>query len=294
MIFLEPLPFREAIAANEIKRLLPTSLSSRELSELDAELRRRARFSARVTDADFLQVIDDLVTPIAGGLREGETIEGAAGTRLLSIPEAKAQLGEFLRARGYRPENPGDEGTIKDLRTDARLQLIVETNVLDSMCFGQWQATQDETALDVNPGWQLVRFSTRRVPRDWAARWRDARTATSEEGATDGADGVMIALKNHPLWEALGAGAGGYEDTLGNPWPPFAFNSGMGVVDVPREECVQLGLLGEATQIPPESRGLNDNLQASGKAFSAAVQAALAADPELELRDGVLTLRRAA
>ena len=54
----------------------------------------------------------------------------------------------------------------------------------------------------------------------------------------------MVALKSSGIWEALGDGAGGYDDTLGNPYPPFAFNSGMWTQDVSRADCESLGLLG--------------------------------------------------
>lgn len=297
MTFLEPLPFYEALDLAQQKQLLPTNLSSAELRQLSADLRRRSVFSARVLDADFLQEIDELTERMAGGLREDFSVAGAPQakgreSRMLSIAEAKAQLGEYLEKIGYEPENPDDIGTIKDLRTDARRQLIVETNVLDTMGYGQWRNGQDPVALDVNPGWRLTRFAERQVPRDWVARWQAARAATTAEGSTEGGDGVFIALRNHPIWQALGDGAGGYEDTLGNPWPPFAFHSGMGVIDVPRDECEALGLLGPATRIPAENLGLNRKLQASGNGFAEALQAQLARDPQLSLGPtGTLTLR---
>jgi hypothetical protein len=50
----------------------------------------------------------------------------------------------------------------------------------------------------------------------------------------------MIAKKDSPIWQAIADGAGGYEDTLGHPFPPFAFNSGMDWRAVPREEWESL------------------------------------------------------
>jgi hypothetical protein len=46
----------------------------------------------------------------------------------------------------------------------------------------------------------------------------------------------MCALKTSPIWQALADGAGGFEDTLGSPYPPFAFGSGMAWVNVRRSE----------------------------------------------------------
>jgi len=57
------------------------------------------------------------------------------------------------------------------------------------------------------------------------------------------ATGKMIALKSSGIWQALGDGVGGYEDALGNPFAPFAFDSGFDVDEVPRSKCEKLGLL---------------------------------------------------
>ena len=69
---------------------------------------------------------------------------------------------------------------------------------------------------------------------------RDARAA----GAL-GLHGRMAALKSSGIWQALGDGEGGFNDTLGNPYPPFAFRSGMWTVELDRGEAEELGLLAE-------------------------------------------------
>ena len=58
-----------------------------------------------------------------------------------------------------------------------------------------------------------------------------------------------MALKDSPIWQALGDGAGGFRDTLLNPYPPFAYGSGMGWVAVDRDRCVTLGLIGEDEEV---------------------------------------------
>jgi hypothetical protein len=131
------------------------------------------------------------------------------------------------------------------------------------------------------------------MPRDWPERWDDARIATIAEGSTDAYTGRMVALKNHPIWQALGDGAGGYRDTLGNPWPPFAFRSGMGVIEVSRDDAMDLGLIDETTQIPPEDLGINDGFEVSAARFSEALQAQLAANPMMEIVDGVIRIKGA-
>ena len=53
----------------------------------------------------------------------------------------------------------------------------------------------------------------------------------------------FIALKSSPIWQALGDGVGGFTDTLGNPYPPFAYSSGMDWQAVDRDTCEKLGLV---------------------------------------------------
>lgn len=280
MISTEPLTFEEALAFATAKQVLPTSLTSLELSTVSAALKRRSTFSAQMTLAGFLDVLK----------KQNELI--AAGTtdefgRLRSIPEAKAQLQKWLHANGYMPK-PGEEGTLLDHSSDRRLQLMIETSVLDTMGYGRYEAGTDEVALDVNPGWELVRVINSRVHRDWPKRWQAAGESVGWVGASKV---EMIALKNSPIWQALGNGAGGYEDTLGNPWAPFAFNSGMNTISVSREKCEELGILSVGQKLEaPAKRDLNESLEASAAQFSAELQHQLALDPELTIRDGVLRL----
>ena len=63
----------------------------------------------------------------------------------------------------------------------------------------------------------------------------------------------FIALKTSPIWQALGDGAGGFRDTLGNPYPPFAYSSGMAWVAVDRETCERLGLSGPEPETVPSA-----------------------------------------
>ena len=64
----------------------------------------------------------------------------------------------------------------------------------------------------------------------------------------------MMALVGSPVWQALGDGAGGYNDTLGNDFPPFAWRSGMQRRQVPRDECEAVGLIDpdEDAPVPAE------------------------------------------
>lgn len=99
---------------------------------------------------------------------------------------------------------------------------------------------RDADELEDWPAWRLERYGSRRAPReDWAARWHAAGQSVGWQGASKR---HMVALKTSPIWQALGDGAGGFKDTLGNPYPPFAYGSGMDWTDVDAEEAARYGL----------------------------------------------------
>jgi hypothetical protein len=151
---------------------------------------------------------------------------------------------------------------------------------------GNYVRANAADTVEAYPGWELLRVYDRMVPRGfkigpkgelvedpedaWPARWRAAAEGLDDEDAIIGTletTGRMIALKNSDIWQRLGDGAGGYDDTLGNPFPPFAFNSGFDVNEVSDKECVDFGLLGVNEQAEPASIDF-------GKLFSPVEEAA--------------------
>lgn len=255
MLFDSPVPFHEALQSAEVKALLPTSLSSRQLMALAPELRERARFSAATVNASYLQEISDTIVDI---LNPG-TVErdGRLVTQGIDVASARLRLGEKLKEIGYHP-SPEDAGTIKDLSSDKRLNLVIKTNTEMAQGYGNWM--QGQATLDAFPAQELFRAEDREEPRNWIERWRGA-------GGRIVGGGRMIALKNDPIWIEISA--------FGLPYPPFDFNSGMDVRDIDREEAVSLGLIGPDEQIQPQDRGFNDDMQLSNPAKDAQLRAAL-------------------
>lgn len=126
---------------------------------------------------------------------------------------------------------------------EPRIDFIVQTQRRMAQSLGQL-AAQTPGVLKAFPAWRLRRRGTRMEPRkDWEQRWIAAGSATLWQGACKD---DFVALKSSPIWAALGQGAGGFRDAIGNPFPPFAFGSGMGWIAVTRGECVALGLIEEA------------------------------------------------
>jgi len=135
------------------------------------------------------------------------------------------------------------------------------------------------------PCYELVRIAARRTPRgfkrgkggleplpgdDWPSRFVAAGGELYERGTR------MIAAKTSDVWQKLGDGAGGHTDTLGNPYAPFAFGSGYGLREVPREEALLIGV--------PFDGGIPQTLQMQLKAEAKQYDPALLAKLEADLK----------
>lgn len=278
-------PFLAGMRRAASQGLVPTSMSSREIGlRLSGEVRRAARFSARVENARVLQTISDTVGAIVGGVTEASQARRDAGDGplLLSMADAKAELLRVLDETGYQPAD-GEAGTIKDLRSDRRRDLILETNEALIENHGRWVAAQDPIVLDAFPAWELVRISPAEEPRNWLTRWMMAGGQIFR--------GRMIALKGASVWDALGD-TRLFDDALGNPYPPFAWNSGMDLRDIDRQEAEELGVIPKGAAAPrPDIRALTEAMQVAGERFDGAIRAALEADPDLYFDGDVLRSR---
>ena len=212
------------------KAPIAADLSSAQWSEVALGLRDRAFFSAHVQDASFL----------AEARRQVELLAEAKTGRT----EARDALKKFLGAYG---DTSGDPTDLTDLTSDARLNLILDHNLAQAQGYGRFVREQNPDALDAFPAQELVRDWPSKVERDWPARW------AAHGGTFYG--GRMIALKDDPIWTAI--------STFGTPFPPFDFNSGMGLESIDRAEAESLGLLGPGDPVAPSDVGFNDTLQAS-------------------------------
>lgn len=293
MPFTTPTPWRAAIASRDLKSLLPTELSSAELMRIPAELRERAMFSAKVTNANFLQQVNNLVTrivspetikdPVTGvdrPVQPGESMDPATARLLLK---------QQLQSIAYQPD-PEKRGGIEDLSSNVRLNLIVRTNSEMAQGFGHWRADQDPARLDAFPAQELYRLEDRVNRRPWGQIWNNAISSlgdstSAQPVAAPMTDDGMFALKNDPIWTEISA--------FGIPYPPYDFGSGMWVRDVSYSDALDLGLVGGPDDVPdPDSRGFNDDLQADLTALAPALQEAVSASMEgiATIVDGVLTL----
>lgn len=227
----------DALAQWRGRAPFPTELGSADLRGFSRELLERSVFSARATNARFVGELAAVVDEMLAG-----TTNLATGRwRMMKLA---AELG-YDPEIGF-PEDMADvpraeRDSLQDLSSKHRLDLMLETNVRMAANYGRMKAGTTPVALAVFPAWELVRTYTREIPRGtpesrsagWDLRWQAAGEAVAWKGA---AKDEWIAHKLSPIWSALGDGAGGYDDAIGNPYPPFAFQSGMGWRAVPARE----------------------------------------------------------
>lgn len=254
MPFVEPISFLQALTASHVKSILPSHLTSEQLSQLPVWFRERARFSAMTGNAEHVQKIDDVINAILEPERVVRDEEGGPRkvTEGMNLVEGRVALKESLDLIGYEP-SPELRGGIQDLSSDRRLNLIIETNTEMAKGYGNWIDGQDQNILDAYPAQELFRGQDRKEPREWPSRWAGAG-GQFFPGPGDYPEGRMIALKNDPIWEQV--------NQFGQPYPPFDFNSGMDVRDIGRAEAVELGIIGLNDRVVSQDRGFNDDLEA--------------------------------
>jgi hypothetical protein len=182
------------------------------------------------------------------------------------------RLMKKLKQLGYDPAEgfpqdmaavpPAEAGSLQDLSSEQRIDLMLKTNVALTRNYARVVEGNDDYARYAIPAWELIRLEWRKTPRGtpdshtvgWLRRFQDAAESVGWEGVSREAfaEGRMIATKDSPVWPALADGAGGYIDTLGHPFPPFAFGSGMDWRAVPREEWQAFG---RQSSTPAEETG---------------------------------------
>ena len=221
------------------KALVTSGLDTAGWSTVQAGLRDRAFFMAEVERARVLAAARSEAAAI---LTSGK-----------SMSEARRDLREALRADGYQPSDD-ERGTIKDLYTKQRLDVMLKTNVAQARGYADYLAATSTGALAAFPAYEFIRVQQRKAPRgDWAERWLSAARAVGWQGVARGTS-RMVALKTSPVWAKL--------SRFGNPFPPFDFGSGMGLDDVDAADCRELGLGPQARAQKPPRVDFNGSLQA--------------------------------
>jgi hypothetical protein len=258
LTFSSPMPFSEAAKRRTIQSILPTTLSSDELEEISSDILERAFFSARTYNAEYLQGVYDTITEFEAG----------------KINQATAilQMKQSLDDTGYSPDD-AEAGSITDLGSDDRRLLIVKTQADFGAGYGYYMQTQDH--LDTFPAQELLRVGPRQTHRNWRGDDGDIAGEPPEgrwiEAGGTLYDGRMIAPVNDPIWTKI--------SRFGTPYPPFDFNSGMGVAGVDAQTASDLGVVdADAAPQQPQDRGFNDDLAVPADVRNQSLRDSLTAD----------------
>lgn len=216
--------------------------------QLGAIQRSVERYSGDVAKRAVEDVLKSIKTAVESLIKPGTEIrEGVAVEVGLNPATARSAVAKVVKDHG-----------LAGLMDSDRIDFALTTARDVANGAGVYaKEVADADVVDAYPGWELLRIYDRDVPRgfrrfkgalipvpgdDWESRWQAAGGVLME--------GRMVALKADPIWQRLGDGVGGYTDTLGNPFPPFAFNSGFDVNNLSHTECVGLGLLQPDQAVP--------------------------------------------
>jgi hypothetical protein len=280
MDLITPSPNQQALDSLARRGLMPTDLTSAELRALSASVRAESFFSAQTMLEDLLDAykarVEKMLNPVVEQRPDRVTADNPQGNVNVGLTDAYARLQtkQLLQSLGYAP-SPDEAGTIADLSSDARINLVLKTNKQLAQGEGWWAQGQNAAVLDQFPAQELFRAEDREKKRDWINRWRTAGAQTGDPigtGWTITPDERLIALKNHDIWLWIGSSKL-FTDALDVIWPPFAFNSGMDVRDIDRAEAEAIGLMkrGDAA---PEPMNIVDAIKAFTEKISKLAEAA--------------------
>jgi hypothetical protein len=206
------------------------------------------RYGSSVANGMIEEVVEKFfrgVQEVAMPVQEQRSEDG--GQKSVTVGATPPQVRADLTALINRFST--EEGLAEEMNLTFKLK--VATDVTS----GAGRFVADQTTVEAYPAWELKRVYARAIPRgeeptnpsdEWPVRWRRAAAGLEDEDVILGileATGRMIALKSSQIWQRLGEGFGGYDDALGNPFAPFAFNSGFDTEGVSFRDCVELGLL---------------------------------------------------
>ena len=186
-------------------------------------------------EESIIETVISVMLPLGNKSAERQAADAVRLGQNINEADMRVNLKELLRSLDYvAPE--GKEGTIEDLGSDARLNLIVQT-CADLACGCRWREEGlSEVGLDEWPCQELLRVESRYVPRGteegypdqyWQRKWK-------ELGGTL-YDSRMICGKDDPIAEQV--------SDFGLPYGAPGLDSGYGWEDIDREEAVALGVL---------------------------------------------------
>lgn len=230
---------KEPVTAGEV---------ARKLTAVGVDIEDQAFFASRVENMRLLQRSQNLIFNYLA--RSVEDVIGPDGKTRKALTVASrghftALMRDFMVKEGMATEEefPAvDHKSVRDIRSQARLELIFDTQVNLAYSGAQKAAGMTPESLRDFPAWELVRLEDRMEPRYWPTRWRQAggEFFPGVNEAYPDVPGRFVALKTDPIWAALGSQAM-FKDALNVDRPPFAWRSGMGWKQISSDEWESSG-----------------------------------------------------
>lgn len=249
MKIVKPAQFKEAVAKLGGRSPVGSKLTSEEWARVPLALRERAFFSATIENAQFLQRSKELLGDTLTSARETLTLPDGTNTTALKVGGRAKFVEEarrFAIAEGMGPLDPKDIGSIKDIRSESRLNLIYDVQTSAAYEFGGWKQGLDPDVLDEFPAQRFIRESEVKEPRD---------LHQFHEGE--------VHLKSDiDFWT-------GINRDFGVPWGPWGWGCGHGVEDVDRGEAEALGLIAPGQAVESPEAAFNEKLKASVRGLDA-------------------------
>ena len=249
--------FLQAVENLSRRKVTPSWFRWREWSAMAPAIRNRSFFSATVTSARVLNKMRNMLLDWQADATEeivdvntGEIVTAYKETGLAKFRERSA---EFLIQEGLATPADYKDTKITNVVSNARLQLIYNTNLEQASTFAQWQGRmRNEDWLNLNPAARFVRRPGARIKRQRHVE----------------AEGDVRRWDDFAYWRFQNAADIGGFDV---PWGPFGFNSYMIQEPVKRAEAERRKLVrkGERVKAPNVAQFGVD----LGKQFNAGVDA---------------------
>src|SRR5258707_403317 len=164
MTFTQPSELEIAIRKIAGRSPVGSILGSAEWQDVPVALRDRAFFSATIENARFLNTAQSFLNDFLRNTREtlpsGETALKAdgrarfiAGMQQLAIEEGIGPIGKI------------QDKSVRDIRSNARLGLIFDTQVRSAYHYGNWRSGLTGPILDAFPAQKFVRYPGAKVKR---------------------------------------------------------------------------------------------------------------------------------
>lgn len=261
MKLIQPALYKEAVEKLGARSVIGSQLKSHGWQRVPVALRERAFFSATIENARWLQTARDGIGDFLTGAREPVVLpDGNASTALRTGSRAEfvSRMRQMAIDLGMGPleeeatigpdgamTTPRDKaGTIEDIRSEARLQLIFDTQTQSAADYGYWKQGMDPDVLAEFPAQRFIRereVKVKRVPHMLN-------------------EGVVKRKDDLKFWTSMNSPSfGGF----GVPWGPWGFWSGMGVEDVDRAQAERLKLVKPEERLQPVESDFNEHLKAS-------------------------------